>query len=50
MEQFEADLHAGIKSIQAVDDEGWVASVTPSAGWIPAAIAGLTGVGMSQRT
>jgi len=40
---------AGTTSIQAVDAEGWVVSVTPSGGWIPAVIAGNTGVGMSQR-
>jgi gamma-glutamyltranspeptidase / glutathione hydrolase len=40
---------AGTTSIQAADKEGWVVSVTPSGGWIPAAIAGNTGVGLSQR-
>lgn len=40
---------AGTTSIQAADKEGWVVSVTPSGGWIPAAIAGDTGIGMSQR-
>ncbi len=40
---------AGTTSIQAADAEGWVVSVTPSGGWIPAAIAGNTGIGMSQR-
>jgi gamma-glutamyltranspeptidase/glutathione hydrolase len=40
---------AGTTSIQAADKEGWVVSVTPSGGWIPAAIAGRTGIGMSQR-
>ena len=40
---------AGTTSIQATDAEGWVVSVTPSGGWIPACIAGNTGVGMSQR-
>jgi gamma-glutamyltranspeptidase / glutathione hydrolase len=39
----------GTTSIQAADKEGWVVSVTPSGGWIPAAIAGNTGVGLSQR-
>jgi gamma-glutamyltranspeptidase/glutathione hydrolase len=28
---------------------GWVVSATPSGGWIPAVIAGRTGVGLSQR-
>jgi gamma-glutamyltranspeptidase/glutathione hydrolase len=42
-------FHAGTTSIEASDEEGWVVSVTPSGGWIPATIAGTTGVGMSQR-
>ena len=40
---------AGTTSIQAADAEGWVVSVTPSGGWVPAVIAGRTGIGMSQR-
>ncbi len=39
----------GTTSIQAADAEGWVVSVTPSGGWIPAVIAGRTGIGLSQR-
>lgn len=39
----------GTTSIEAADAEGWVVSVTPSGGWIPACIAGNTGVGLSQR-
>ncbi len=39
----------GTTSIQAADEQGWVVSVTPSGGWIPACIAGTTGIGMSQR-
>ncbi len=46
---FEQSFTAGTTSIQAADKEGWVVSVTPSGGWIPACIAGKTGVGMSQR-
>ncbi|WP_194976660.1 gamma-glutamyltransferase family protein [Aquiflexum lacus] len=42
-------LKAGTTSIQAADAEGWVVSITPSGGWIPAAIAGNTGIGLSQR-
>ena len=30
----------GTTSIEAADEEGWVVSVTPSGGWIPAVIAG----------
>jgi gamma-glutamyltranspeptidase/glutathione hydrolase len=40
---------SGTTSIQAADEQGWVVSVTPSGGWIPACIAGTTGIGMSQR-
>ncbi|WP_346237513.1 gamma-glutamyltransferase family protein [Niabella insulamsoli] len=42
-------LWRGTTSIEAADEEGWVVSVTPSGGWVPACIAGRTGVGMSQR-
>lgn len=42
-------LCRGTTTIQAADAEGWVVSVTPSGGWIPACIAGNTGIGMSQR-
>jgi gamma-glutamyltranspeptidase/glutathione hydrolase len=45
LEQF----HRGTTTIEAADAEGWVVSVTPSGGWIPAVIAGNTGVGLSQR-
>ena len=48
-DKFEQDFYAGTTSIQAADAEGWVVSVTPSGGWIPATIAGRTGVGLSQR-
>ncbi len=40
---------AGTTSVETADEEGWVVSITPSGGWIPACIAGRTGVGMSQR-
>jgi gamma-glutamyltranspeptidase/glutathione hydrolase len=40
---------AGTTSIQAADDKGWVVSITPSGGWVPAVIAGRTGIGLSQR-
>jgi gamma-glutamyltranspeptidase/glutathione hydrolase len=46
---FRAQFYAGTTSIEAADEKGWVVSVTPSGGWIPAAIAGHTGVGLSQR-
>ena len=40
---------AGTTSIQAADADGWVVSITPSGAWIPAFIAGNTGIGLSQR-
>jgi gamma-glutamyltranspeptidase / glutathione hydrolase len=46
---WEDGFYAGTTSIQAADAEGWVISVTPSGGWIPAVIAGKTGIGLSQR-
>ncbi len=45
----EQDFYRGTTSVQAADAEGWVVSVTPSGGWIPAVIAGRTGIGLSQR-
>lgn len=45
----EEAFRAGTTSIQAADAEGWVVSVTPSGAWIPAVIAGSTGIGLSQR-
>jgi len=42
-------LWRGTTSVQAADKEGWVVSITPSGGWVPACIAGKTGIGMSQR-
>ena len=46
---FLESFYAGTTSIQAADSAGWVVSVTPSGGWVPATIAGRTGVGLSQR-
>ena len=46
---WEDAFYAGTTSIQAADAQGWVISVTPSGGWIPAVVAGRTGVGLSQR-
>jgi gamma-glutamyltranspeptidase/glutathione hydrolase len=40
---------AGTTSLQAADAQGWVVSVTPSGGWVPAFIPGNTGIGLSQR-
>ncbi len=49
MEAYEESFLAGTTSIQTADEEGWVVSATPSGGWIPACIAGNTGIGLSQR-
>jgi gamma-glutamyltranspeptidase / glutathione hydrolase len=46
---FEEGFYLGTTSVQAADAEGWVVSITPSGGWVPAVIAGRTGVGLSQR-
>jgi gamma-glutamyltranspeptidase/glutathione hydrolase len=46
---FGTPFYAGTTSVEAADAEGWVVSVTPSGGWVPAVIAGKTGVGLSQR-
>ena len=46
---FEESFYLGTTSVQTADAEGWVVSITPSGGWVPAVIAGRTGVGLSQR-
>lgn len=43
------DFYLGTTTIQAADAEGWIVSITPSGGWVPAVIAGKTGIGLSQR-
>jgi len=43
------DFYAGTTSVEAADEEGWAVSVTPSGGWLPAVVAGTTGIGMSER-
>jgi gamma-glutamyltranspeptidase / glutathione hydrolase len=48
-EDFMRGFLAGTTSVQTADKDGWVVSVTPSGGWIPACIAGNTGIGLSQR-
>lgn len=47
--QSEDAFYRGTTSVEAADAEGWLVSVTPSGGWIPAVIAGKTGIGLSQR-
>jgi gamma-glutamyltranspeptidase/glutathione hydrolase len=46
---FYESFHAGTTSIESADEQGWVVSVTPSGGWVPAVIAGHSGIGLSQR-
>ena len=46
---FIESFYAGTTSIEAADAAGWVVSITPSGGWVPAVIAGHTGIGLSQR-
>jgi gamma-glutamyltranspeptidase/glutathione hydrolase len=48
-DDFTRAFYAGTTSVEAADEEGWIVSVTPSGGWVPAVIAGHTGVGLSQR-
>ena len=48
-EEFKDGFYKGTTTIEAADAEGWVVSITPSGGWIPAVVAGKTGVGLSQR-
>ena len=47
--QLRESFHGGTTSIEAADSSGWVVSITPSGGWVPAVIAGRTGIGLSQR-
>ncbi len=46
---FDEPFYSGTTTVEAADAEGWVVSITPSGGWVPAVIAGRTGVGLSQR-
>src|SRR5690606_23437698 len=48
-ENYLNQVFLGTTSVEAADKDGWVVSITPSGGWIPACIAGKTGVGLSQR-
>jgi gamma-glutamyltranspeptidase / glutathione hydrolase len=49
LESFREQFQMGTTTIEAADAEGWVVSITPSGGWVPAFIAGSTGIGLSQR-
>ncbi len=45
----QSGFFSGTTSVEATDTEGWAVSVTPSGGWLPAVVAGHTGIGLSQR-
>jgi gamma-glutamyltranspeptidase/glutathione hydrolase len=47
--KFKEGFMRGTTSVVAADADGWLVAVTPSGGWIPAVIAGRTGIGVSQR-
>lgn len=47
--EFNRNFYLGTTTVETADPEGWVVSVTPSGGWIPAVVAGRTGIGLSQR-
>ena len=49
LDEYMDRLWRGTTSVEAADKDGWVVSITPSGGWLPATIAGNTGIGMSQR-
>jgi gamma-glutamyltranspeptidase/glutathione hydrolase len=49
MAEFDRTFRLGTTSVEAADAKGWAVSVTPSGGWVPAVIAGRTGIGLSQR-
>jgi gamma-glutamyltranspeptidase/glutathione hydrolase len=46
---FKEGFHNGTTSVVSADAQGWLVAVTPSGGWVPATIAGRTGIGLSQR-
>ena len=46
---YDEAFRAGTTTVVAADAEGWVVSMTPSGAWVPAVIAGRTGIGLSQR-
>jgi gamma-glutamyltranspeptidase/glutathione hydrolase len=49
LEALQRQFTSGTTSVVTADKAGWVVSVTPSGGWVPAVIAGRTGIGLSQR-
>ena len=49
LESFKESFRSGTTTVVSADVEGWLVAVTPSGGWVPATIAGRTGIGLSQR-
>jgi len=49
LESFKEGFHSGTTTVVSADADGWLVAVTPSGGWVPATIAGRTGIGLSQR-
>jgi gamma-glutamyltranspeptidase / glutathione hydrolase len=49
LESFKESFRSGTTTVVSADAEGWLVAVTPSGGWVPATIAGRTGIGLSQR-
>jgi gamma-glutamyltranspeptidase/glutathione hydrolase len=49
LDAFKDGFQSGTTTVVAADAQGWLVAVTPSGGWIPATIAGRTGIGLSQR-
>ncbi len=47
--EFKESFRSGTTTVIASDAAGWLVSVTPSGGWVPATIAGRTGIGLTQR-
>jgi gamma-glutamyltranspeptidase/glutathione hydrolase len=47
--EFKESFQSGTTTVVSADAQGWLVAVTPSGGWIPATIAGHTGIGLSQR-
>jgi gamma-glutamyltranspeptidase / glutathione hydrolase len=46
---FKESFTSGTTTVVSADAQGWLVSITPSGGWVPATIAGRTGIGLSQR-
>jgi gamma-glutamyltranspeptidase/glutathione hydrolase len=49
LDEFKESFRSGTTTVVSADAQGWLVAVTPSGGWIPATIAGRTGIGLSQR-